>query len=62
MNTIDIAFKHIPIGVEFDYKGQMYMKTNHNRGRYIKGSKTIHKSFKKKTVVNTTSEYFDVRA
>ena len=60
MNNIDIAFKYISIGVEFKHKGQEYTKTNFQRGYYHKGSKVIHRFFKKKTVVNTTSEYFNV--
>lgn len=60
MNTINIAFRFIPIGVEFTHMGQEYTKTNFNRGYYIKGGKTIHRVFRKKTSVNTTSEYFNV--
>lgn len=60
MTTIEIAFKYIPIGVEFEHKGQEYTKTNHNRGYYDRESKRICRVFKKKIVVNTTSEYFNM--
>ena len=43
MTLIEIAFKHIPIGTEFGFKGQMYTKTNFNRGYYHKEGRKILK-------------------
>ena len=59
-DLIEIAFRYIPIGEEFGHEGQIYIKTNFNRGYYFKGSKTIHKVFKKKILVKTTREYFNM--
>ena len=60
MNSVNIAFKYIPIGVEFKHKGQEYIKTNLGRGYYYKEGKKVLRYFKKKTVVNTISEYFNL--
>jgi len=60
MTLIEIAFKYIPIGVEFEYKGQTYTRTNFNRGYFWKNGRKVHRVFRKKIIVNTTSEYFNV--
>ncbi len=60
MTMIEIAFKYIPIGVEFGHNGKIYTKTNFNRGYYYREGKIVHRVFRKKTLVNTTSEYFNV--
>lgn len=60
MITTRIAFKHIPMGVEFKHKDIEYTKTNLQRGYYHKNGRKVLKFFKKSTVVETTSEYFDV--
>ena len=58
-NTIEIAFKHIPYGVDFEHKGQSYTKTSFNRGYYFKDGRKVFRTFKKKILVNTSSEHFD---
>jgi hypothetical protein len=60
MTVIEIAFKFIPIGVDFTHRGKEYTKTNFNRGYYYKEGRKVHRVFRKKTLVNTTSEYFNV--
>jgi len=58
-NIIEIAYKHIPFGVEFGYKGQMYTKTNFKRSYYWEDGRRKFRYFKKQTLVNTKSEVFD---
>ena len=61
MTLIEIAFRYVPIGTEFGYEGHIYIKTNFNRGYYFKGGRKVFRSFKKRILVNTTSDYFDTR-
>ena len=59
-NTVKIAYKHVPHGVAFTHDGIEYIKTNFNKGFYFKEGKKVFRIFKKKTLVITSSEYFDV--
>ena len=61
MNNIEIAFKHIPVAIEFEHKGQEYIKTNFMRGYYWKEGRKVFRYFRKRTKVNTTNEYFNIR-
>ena len=58
--TIQLVFRHIPIGVEFQHKGTEYTKTNFSRGYYWKEGRKVHRVFKKHTLVTTSNEYFNV--
>jgi len=60
MQTIEIAFKHMPIGIEFEKEGEKYIKTNHNRGYQWEDGKRVFKTFKKSAMVKTNNEYFNV--
>jgi len=61
MNTMEIAFRHIPMAISFVYKEKEYIKTNFGRGYYWKDGKKVFRYFKKGIIVKTNSEYFDVR-
>lgn len=60
MQTITIAFRLIPIGVEFQHKGMEYTKTNFHRGYYWKNGRKVHRVFRKHTLVTSANEYFNV--
>jgi len=60
MNTIEIAFKYIPIAIEFEKDGQQYIKTNHHRGYQWEDGKKVFRTFKKSVLVKTNNEYFNV--
>lgn len=60
MTLIDIAFRYIPIGVEFGHKGQMYTKTNFNKGYFWKNGIKVHRVFRKRTLITTDSNYFEI--
>ncbi len=54
-----VEYKHVPFNCIFEFKGQEYEKTNHNRGFYHKEGRVIFKTFNKSKIVKTNSEYFD---
>ena len=58
-NTVEITYKHIPHGVAFTHGDIEYTKTNFNRGFYFKDGRKVHRVFKKKTLVITSSNSFD---
>lgn len=58
---IEVFYKHILFGEEFEHKGITYKKTNLMRGIYIDDNgKTVHRRFKKKTVVKADEKQFDI--
>lgn len=58
MILTEMAFKFIPISDEFGYDGKMYIKTNFQRGYFWKEGRKVFRHFKKRTLVNTISDYF----
>jgi len=47
-----VHFRHIAVGEKFvDVYNQAYTKTTHMRGYYYEEGRTIHKRFKKKSLV-----------
>ena len=59
-NIVKIAYNHVPHGVTFTHNDIEYIKTNFHRGYYFKDGKKVHRVFRKKTLVYTNSETFDV--
>lgn len=57
---VNVNYKYIVYGERFTFQGQEYTKTNHHRGAYFKGGKTIHRNFKQLTVVPTERSLWDV--
>lgn len=57
---VKVNYKYIVHGEKFTFERQEYTKTNHKRGYYYKGGKTIHKHFKQLTVVDIKHNLWDV--
>ena len=58
-NSVEVYYKHIPFGCKFEFEGQEYEKSNHDRGFYHLNGRMIFKNFKKVHIVKTSREYFD---
>lgn len=56
---VKVNYKYVPHGEKLTFQGQEYTKTNHKRGFYHKGGKTIHRYFKPLIVVDTKEELWD---
>ena len=56
---VKVNYKYIPHGEKFIFEKQEYTKTNHKRGFYCKGSKTIHRYFKPLTVIDIQNTLCD---
>lgn len=46
-----IKFSAIPVGQQFEYKGQIYTKYTHERGKQIVNKQQVFTKFKKHQIV-----------
>jgi hypothetical protein len=48
---MNVKFSEVPVGKEFEYKGQTYIRHTHNRGKQVNGGIVIFTKFPKHRIV-----------
>jgi len=55
-----ITYKYINLNEVFEFEGQKYIKTNFQRGYYLKDGRKVFKRFKKTDLVSANHKEFDI--
>jgi len=54
---VKVNYKYVTHGERFIFEGKEYIKSSHSRGKYLEDGRTIHRNFKKLTVVESEVNY-----
>lgn len=57
---VKVNYKYVVFGEKFNFEGKEYIKTNFGRAYYCENGKKIFRKFKKRIIVDTKHNLWDV--